>query len=126
MARGQLAWCYTLQGRYEEALAEYKKMEGNNNDGYKGFLYAVMGQRGEALKVIENMKRLSAHAYVDPYEMAIAYAGLGDKDQAMKWLTKAYEERSTEMPQVKVEPFFDNLRSDPRFQDLVRRMKFPD
>jgi hypothetical protein len=101
-------------------------MEGNNNDGYKGFLYAVMGQRGEALKVIENMKRLSAHAYVDPYEMAIPYAGLGDKDQAMKWLTKAYEERSTEMPQVKVEPFFDNLRSDPRFQDLVRRMKFPD
>lgn len=54
-----------------------------------------------------------------------SHAGLGDRDKAMRLLNKAYEERSAEMPQVKVEPFFDNLRSDPRFQDLLRRTNFP-
>jgi TolB-like protein/DNA-binding winged helix-turn-helix (wHTH) protein len=124
-ARTTLRWSYTLKGMYPEAFAEYERPGGPITDGPMGYLYAVMGKRGEALKMIESMKSLSTKGYVDPYDMALPYAGLGDKDQAMKWLTKAFDERSAEMPQLKVEPFFDGLRSDPRFHDLVRRMNFP-
>jgi hypothetical protein len=72
------------------------------------------------------MRRLSEQTYVDPYMMAVPYAGLGDRDNAIRLLTKAYEEHSAEMPQLKAEPFFDPLRSDPRFQELVRRMNYPE
>ncbi len=122
-----LAWSYTLKGMYPEAFAEYKTMgEYGNNNNVAGFLYAVSGRRSEALRVVERIRRLSEQTYVDPYMMAVPYAGLGDRDNAMRLLSKAYEERSAEMPQLKIEPFFDNLRSDPRFQELVRRMNFPD
>jgi adenylate cyclase len=57
--------------------------------------------------------------------VAAIYAGLGDEDNAFEWLTKAYEERSSSMIFLKVNPFFDDLRSDPRFHDLLRRMSFP-
>jgi TolB-like protein/DNA-binding winged helix-turn-helix (wHTH) protein/Tfp pilus assembly protein PilF len=121
-----LAWSYTLKGMYPEAFAEFKTMgEYGSNNNVAGFLYAVSGRRSEALRVVERMRRLSEQKYVDPYMMAVPYAGLGDRDNAIRLLTKAYEERSAEMHQVKVEPFFDNLRSDPRFQDLVRRMNYP-
>jgi TolB-like protein/DNA-binding winged helix-turn-helix (wHTH) protein/tetratricopeptide (TPR) repeat protein len=125
-ARAMLALSYTLKRKYPEAFAEYKKLEGYSSEVNVGFLYAAMGKRDEALKVIENVKTLSTHAYVDPYDMAAPYAGLADKDQAMKWLNKAYEERSAQMTHLKVEAVFDNLRSDPRFQDLLRRMNFPE
>ncbi len=125
-ARLYLAWSYTLKGKYPEAYAEYKTMgDYGSSNNFVGFLYAVSGRRSDALRVIERMRRLSAQQYVDPYNMAIPYAGLGDRDNAMRLLTKAYQERSAEMPQVNVEPFFDNLRSDPRFQDLERRLNFP-
>jgi TolB-like protein/DNA-binding winged helix-turn-helix (wHTH) protein/tetratricopeptide (TPR) repeat protein len=125
-ARLYLAWSYTFKGLYPEAFAEYEKMgDYGSRNNFVGFLNAVSGRRSEALKVIERIKLRSAQTYVDPYNMAIPYAGLGDRDNAMRLLAKAYEERSAEMPQVKVEPFFDNLHSDPRFQDLVRRMNFP-
>jgi TolB-like protein/DNA-binding winged helix-turn-helix (wHTH) protein/Flp pilus assembly protein TadD len=126
-ARLYLAWSYTFKGLYPEAFAEYKKMGGyGSSNNFVGFLNAVSGRRSEALKVIERMRLRSAQTYVDPYNMAIPYAGLGDQDNAMRLLNKAYEERSAEMPQLKVEPFFDNLRSDPRFQELVRRMNYPE
>ena len=122
-----LAWSYTLNGQYPEAFAEYKTMgEYGSNNNVAGFLYAVSGRRSEALRVVERMRRLSEQTYVDPYMMAVPYAGLGDRDNAMRLLMRAYEERSAEMPQLKVEPFFDNLRSDPRFQELVRRMNYPE
>ncbi len=125
--RVPLAWSYTLKGMYPEAFAEYKTMgEYGSNNNAAGFLYAVSGRRSEALRVVERMRRLSEQQYVDPYMMAVPYAGLGDRDNAIRLLTKAYEEHSAEMPQLKAEPFFDNLRSDPRFQHLVRRMNFPD
>jgi len=74
--------------------------------------------------VADNLIRISTQEYISPYWVAIVYAGLGDKDQALAWLEKAYQDRSTMMGQLKVEAFFDSLRSDPRFQDLLRRMNF--
>ncbi len=126
-ARLYLAWSYTLKGMYPAAFAEYNAMgEYGSTNNFVGFLYAVSGRRGDARKLVEKMRRLSAQQHMDPYNRAIPYAGLGDRDNAIMLLNQAYDERSAEMPQLKVEPFFDSLRSDPRFQELVRRMNFPE
>ena len=63
--------------------------------------------------------------YVSPYFIALVYVGLGEKDQAFAWLEKAYQERHPYLILIKVEPVFDVLRSDPRFQDLVQRIGLP-
>ena len=121
----RLAMSYTFKGMYPEAFAQWQKMGVYGSDDGLAYLYAVSGQRSEALRVIEEVNDLAAQKYIDPCYRAIAYAGLNDKDNAIRLLTKAYEQRSPEMSQVRVSPFLDNLRSDPRFQDLVRRMNFP-
>ena len=68
---------------------------------------------------------MSEQAYVSPYDLAILYLGLGDKDRAFEQLTKAYEDRTGWIIYLNVEPIFDPLRSDPRFVELVSGMKFP-
>ena len=65
---------------------------------------------------------MSKQRYVSPYLIAIVYVGLGDKDQAFAWLDKAFQDRSSLLLWLKVEPQFDSLRDDPRFQDLLRRV----
>jgi len=67
---------------------------------------------------------MSKQAYVSSYDLAILYVGLGDKDRALEQLNKAYEERAGFIIYLNVEPLFDPLRSDPRFAELVRKMKF--
>ena len=62
---------------------------------------------------------------ISPYNFAVVYAGLGDKDQAFKWLDKAYEESDPSLVVLKVAPWLDNLRSDPRFSSLTRNIGFP-
>ncbi len=79
----------------------------------------------EARKVLEELKELSKQRYVSPYNIACIYAGLNDKDKAFEWLDKAYEERSFFIAMLKVETVFDNLRPDPRFQELVRKVGLP-
>jgi len=132
-ARHHLAWIYIFKGMHAEALEEFKKLEGRAEDarfGYfystrLGFLYAQMGRREDARRVADNLRHISTQQYVDAYGLAVVYAGLGEVDQAFACLEKAYQDRSTIMFQLKVEAFFDPLRSDPRFQDLLRRMNFP-
>jgi len=84
--------------------------------------YALMGREDEARKIIKQLEELSKKKYVSPYEIAVAYTGLRDKDQAMAWLEKAYQARIGLLVYLKVDPVFDPLRSDPRFQDLLRRV----
>ncbi len=84
-----------------------------------------MGRRDDARRVADNARRASAQHYLDAAWVSVPYAALGDKSEAFAWLQKAYQERSTYMPQIKVDAFFDPLRSDPRFQELLRRMNFP-
>ena len=74
------------------------------------------------MKILHQLQDLSQRRYISPHEMAMIYAGLGEKDQAFAWLEKAYADRVWRLPYLKVEPRFDNLRSDPRFADLVRRV----
>jgi hypothetical protein len=70
------------------------------------------------------LKAQTERGYVSPYSLAEACARLSEKDQAFDWLYKAYEERE-EVSYLKVDPMMDSLRSDPRFQDLLRRVGLP-
>jgi hypothetical protein len=76
-------------------------------------------------QALDELKALSNRRYVSPYSIALIYAGLGEKDQAFAWLEKAYEDRSSLMVYLKVEPMLDSLRSDTRFAELVRRIGLP-
>ena len=75
-----------------------------------------------ARKILAELQKLSEHSYVQATDLALVYAGLGDKDKAFAWLDKAYEERSFSLINLKVEPRFDFLHSDARFADLLRRI----
>ena len=68
------------------------------------------------------MKRLSKTQYIDPHAIANLYIYLGDKEQAFRWLEKAYEEHSVALTSLKVNPLYDSLRDDARFTDLMRRV----
>ena len=83
----------------------------------------MAGRKTEAQKILDDLKELAKRRHVSPYEFALIYIGLGDKDQAFAWLEKTYEERPDILWDIKVGPRFDSLRSDPRFADLLRRMK---
>ena len=68
------------------------------------------------------MHALSQRHYIDPYSVALIYTGLGEKDRAFEWLGRAYEERSSWLNHLKVEPGFDSVRSDPRFTELLKKV----
>lgn len=87
-----------------------------------GRVYGMTGQTSQALGTVEMLKKISRDRYVSPYFVAIPYVGLGDKDRAYEWLEKAYQDRSWPMVFLKVEPTFDPLRSDDRFQGLLKRI----
>jgi TolB-like protein/DNA-binding winged helix-turn-helix (wHTH) protein/Tfp pilus assembly protein PilF len=129
-ARLFLGRAYVQKGMYTEAIAELQKAIGLNEDNLRitaalGHAYAVSGRGGEAQKVLNKLKELSKRRYVPPFDVALIYAGLGEKDEAFAWLEKAYEERAVRrFLFLKIEPAFDGLRSDSRFQDLLRRMGF--
>jgi predicted Zn-dependent protease len=86
----------------------------------------LSGKRAEAQKIIDQLKELSAHSYVAPYNLAAIYAGLGDKDQAFAWLDRAYADRSGFLAfYFRTDAHMDSLRSDPRFAELMRRVGLP-
>jgi serine/threonine protein kinase/TolB-like protein/Tfp pilus assembly protein PilF len=120
---------FEQEKRYDEAIAEFKAMalEGRNTMQLPnlGRVYAAAGRKAEALKSISQLRELSKRRYVSSWQIAGIYAALGDSDQALAWLEKAYEGRSDGLILLKVDPTVDSLRSDPRFQDLLRRMNFP-
>jgi TolB-like protein/DNA-binding winged helix-turn-helix (wHTH) protein/Tfp pilus assembly protein PilF len=122
-AHTRLGGMYADQGRYEEAFAELKKA--NAREAQLGYAYAVAGKRDEAQKILNDLQELAKQPgrYVSPFEFALVYMGLGEKDQAFEWLNKTCDENPYRMSFLKVNPRFDSLRSDPRFTDLLRRMK---
>ena len=86
----------------------------------------MTGNKGAALKTIDELNVLAKHGDVSPYQLAVVYVGLGEKDRAFESLEKAKVERSTLLTYLKMDPRFDSLRSDPRFQDLLRGMGLSD
>ena len=75
--------------------------------------------------VLQRLRTMSRTSYVSAFTFALVHVGLGEKDQAFLWLHKAYDERVPELVFLKVDPRFDSLRSDPRYQDLLKRINFP-
>jgi serine/threonine protein kinase/tetratricopeptide (TPR) repeat protein len=134
ISRAYLASAFALKGLYAQAIAEFDKIPEQTKDvaaenqivaSILGWVYAVSGRRADALKIAKQFKDLASHAYVDLYQVAAIYAGLGDKDEAFRLLEKAYEEHSSGMLFLAPDPFWDGMRSDSRYAELVRRVGFP-
>jgi tetratricopeptide (TPR) repeat protein len=130
LAHDFLGRAYEQKGRLPEAIAEFQRaleLESAvpENRSMLGHAYALSGKKAEAQKMIDELKDLSKRSYVPPYNIAVVYAGLGDKDQAFAWLDRAYNDRSFYLTWIKVDPDLDSLRSDSRFADLVRRVGLP-
>src|SRR5258708_28681924 len=129
-AQGYAAWAYLQKGMHQEAIASLRAALGGLGrnpevEGELGYALGVAGRRAEALAMLEGLRQLSSTRYVSPYSVALVHAGLGDRDQALAWLVKAYLERSAHTPYLSREPMLDGLRSDPRFAALVRRLALP-
>ena len=125
-----LGLAYERQGQFPEAIADLQeavRLAGTIAEPSAGLarVYAVSGNRAEAKKLLEAFKERSRETYVSPYLIAMICARLGERDQALAWLERAYQARSMFMIGLKLDPSVDSLRSDPRFQDLLRRMNFP-
>ena len=116
-----------LAGKYDEAFAACKQAEsmlGSDDPralSILGLAYASAGKQTEAARVVLALQQMARQKYVRPYDIAVIYAALGQKDETFALLDKAYEERSF-MLLVKADPAFDKVRSDPRFQTLLQRM----
>jgi len=129
-ARMYLGLNYAQKHMYDEAVAECgKAIESGPEDqlvlGYCGGVYGLAGRHQQGLALLDRLKNLSARHYVDPSYVAVLCDGLGDNDRTMEWLERAYTERSASSSCVRAELWTDKLRSDPRFQGLIRRMKYP-
>ena len=97
----------------------------NRSPGPIGILvraYAHAGRRSDALRLLAELKRRRNTGYVPAAALVNAYLGLDENEQAFIWLEEAYKEQSNMLQFVKVHPYFDPIRSDPRFADLVRRV----
>ena len=131
--RSYLGRSLMQKGQIQEAFKEFKaaleidSSQSENSAGI-GYAYAVMNQKGEAQKIIEQLtKQSSANSYFSPYNVAVIYAGLGDKNQAFAQLEKAYSNRSFYLAvYFPTDERLDALRSDPRFAGLLKRMNLPE
>lgn len=123
---------YVQQRQFDQALAAYRRVDEITAKGGEvlpdvlgglGYINAVAGNRIEAEKYLQELKNLSKRRYVAPFELAKVYLALGRKDEALAALEESYQDRNWPMLWIKVDPRFEELRSDPRFQALLRRMK---
>ncbi|MDA2912834.1 protein kinase [Acidobacteriia bacterium AH_259_A11_L15] len=122
---------YVGKGLYDDAIAEYEKAVevsggGPGFKGHLGYAYALAGHKGKALEILHELKELSKKQYVPSVGIALVLIGLEDTDQAFAWLEKAYEERDVLFLYLTMARWFDPLRDDPRFQDLLRRLNLPE
>lgn len=120
------SWVHISEGKFAEAITELQQARKIDDNQYVvgtlGHAYARSGNRGEALKALEQLKQWSTGRYVSPHSIAMIYAGLGENDSAFEWLEKAFAARSEHVGSLRVDPRMDPLRADPRFSSLVRRV----
>lgn len=126
-ARRYLGLAYEAKGMYSEAIAEFQrgvKLSGSPLMlALLGHAYAVSGKTAEAKQVLSDLQQLQGQRYVSPYTVAAIHAGLGDQDQAFKWLETAVEERDIWLMNLKVDPVFAKLRSQRKFTDILARIR---
>lgn len=127
-----LGRAYLGKRRYADAITEFQKtitLSGGTAIAPRtwiGYTHAVSGNKADALEILNTLKEeYEQGKNVSPYDLAIIYAGLGQKNDALAWLQKAYEERSGGLLLLKVDAIFDSLKSEPRFQNLLARIGLP-
>jgi tetratricopeptide (TPR) repeat protein len=129
MAYIYLGQCLDQLEEFERAIAEFQKgLQAVEDPWLSASLihaYGRAGRRMEAKKELTKLLENSKTKVVSPYLLAMAYAGLDEKAKALRWLETAYRERANWIPYLKVDPELDNLRTDPRFADLLRRVGLP-
>ena len=121
-----LGQAYTRKGMFRDALAEFRKVP--NTREFQGYVLARMGERAQALQILDEFLSSSQRGLTrasSTSAIAILYVGFDDKEKAFAWLAKACDSHNFVMAQLKVDPIWDPLRSDPRFADLVRRVGLP-
>lgn len=123
-----LGMAYEQKRMYEEAISSARKaigaVPGKSGEAVLGHIYATMGRKEEALRLVEEFKEAARESYVDPTHVAAIYSGLGDAEQTLAWLEKGYQVRSTWMIYLNSDPRYDWLRANPKFQSLLRRVGF--
>ena len=128
-AHYNLGQAFAQKRMYQEAIAEFQQANQQTADDPESlaalaFVYAVSGRPDEALKLLANLRKLQTQRYVSPYDLALIYVGLDDKERALECLENACKDRAVQVIEIKVEPILDKLRIDPRFAELIRRMGF--
>src|SRR5205809_1472183 len=116
-----------MKGLTENAIAEYQRAIALNDDpvpqALLGHLYAKMGRKDEARRILQRLRDSPKERYVSPYLFAMIHLGLGEKDRAIDFLEKTYEDRDGyNIAFIKVDPFLDPLHGDPRFEALVQKV----
>lgn len=127
MANLFLGWSYAQMGEPARALAEFDAVTvqtGMNSivQGSIGHLYATSGRAEEARPILQRLQEQPEASYVAPHTLAVIHAGLGEKDQALEWLNASYENRIELLAWIKVDPRFDTLRDDPRFDQFLGKI----
>ena len=138
VARHYLALAYVQKGMHDDAIKELRSLikapatgsipaeviaSDTEASASLGFAFAMAGKKAEAQDILNKLEQLSQRRYVTPLYFAIVYAGLKDNDHAIQYLNKAYEARHPGLVLIRIEPMFDALRSDARFEQLVRRFE---
>jgi TolB-like protein/Flp pilus assembly protein TadD len=129
-AHSMLGLTYALLSMNEPAIAHARRAVELSEGvpfflGFLGDVYATAGHREEADNILERLLELAKQRYVTPYAVGVSCAALGRKDEALRWLETAYRGRDPLLVCLKTDPRLDGVRSEPRFQDLLRCMKFP-
>ena len=150
-ANGLIGFVYLESGRFAEAIEQFEIMfhglstdpteaqaaatEASNKAdvtdsdpealSFLGYTYAVAGERNKALDMLGKLTELRKRKYVQPHHLAVVYLGLGDDDSAFHWFDKAVVDRCAPVTYIKVWPLFDRLRSDPRYKELLTRLRLP-
>ena len=122
-----LGLCYIQKSLFQEAIAALQKavaFSGNNTEdlSYLAYAYAVSGNLEKAHEILRELDKLSEHVYVSKYYLASIQAALGDKDKAFESLESAYKERDADLIYLNVDPKFDVLRSDPRYEMMLKKI----
>jgi DNA-binding SARP family transcriptional activator/TolB-like protein/Flp pilus assembly protein TadD len=128
-ARIYLGRVYEEKQMYEESITEFQKARDLSRDiadplAALGHAYALSGEREKALAMLARLNELSKTSYVSPYGVATVYAGLGEKGKAFEWLRRASAEHAGWVIYLKVDPKLDPLRTDRRFKELLRSVRF--
>ncbi|HEU0178372.1 MAG TPA: protein kinase [Blastocatellia bacterium] len=125
-----LGLAYVKKGMFAEAIAKLQRAvalsPSNNNKTMLGYAYASAGQQDNAQQILNTINGLKGESHTSPYLIAAIYGALNDREQAFLWLEKAYDEHSDILVYLKVDPILENLRADPKFRNLIQRVRLPE